>query len=119
MAILAQTAGQGLHAQEQIFLNSKLWNDISSLGNIADTLTRPLIGWLVLQDSIAIENRTTFLLKKADDCLQERGFAHTITANQANHLPFGNGEIHIAQDMAFPIINIESVHGQDRSPTGW
>ena len=63
VAVLFQAPGQGLHAEQQIFLDRHLGNDVPALGDIADTRPGPLVGRLGGELAVLVIDRARSLLQ--------------------------------------------------------
>ena len=113
MTVASQPTRQSLEAQQQVFTHRQLGNDLPTLGHVADASAGAAMG-RHRRDLLAGQlDAAAALPQQTDDRLQQGGLAHAVETDQAGHLARGDREVDVAQDMALPVVDVESADLQN------
>jgi hypothetical protein len=113
VAVAADASLAGLKAKQQVFAHRQLGDDLPALGHVADTHPRPLVGGLGPQVTTIQMDAAAALSQQADDRFQQRRLADAIEADQTGHLAGSHREVHIPQDVALAVIDVEATNGEE------
>ena len=84
------------------------------MGHVANASPGPLMRRLTVE-SIAVEhNLTASGPQQADQRFEQGRFAHTVAADQADHLAGFHAEVHIPEDMALAVVGVQAADFQQR-----
>ena len=109
MAIPRQSTRHRLHPQEQVFFHRELGDDLATLRHITNPGPSPLMRCLTIQLRTVKRHGSGAGAQQTDQRFQQGGFAHTIAADQTNHLSRVHAEINIPKNVTFSVKRVETL----------
>ncbi len=107
---LAVGAREGTH--QDVLADREIRNDLAALRNVGDSGARPAKGRLAAEIGGVEPDLAVHAVGEAHQCLEQRGLAGAVAAEDRRHLAVGNVKADIVQDVAAIVEAVDMREGQ-------